>query len=53
MNKDGIMEDIDYYNELIAKLEPELKALKVKLTESYKKLERLEAKDENKIYTNI
>ena len=51
MNKDGIMQDIAYYNELIAKLEPELKAAKVKLAEAYKQL--LEIANENKIHTNI
>ena len=52
MNKDGILQDIAYYTELIAKLEPELRAAKVKLTEAYKQLERLEVANENKIYSN-
>ena len=46
MKKDGIMQDIAYYTELINKIEPELKAFKVKLAESYKQLERLESKNE-------
>ena len=47
MNKQGIEQDIAYYTELIAKIEPELKSAKVKLAEAYKQMERLESKDEN------
>ena len=47
MTKEQIEQDIKYYTETINALEPELKAFKVKLAESYKQLERLEAKYEN------
>ena len=47
MTKEQIEQDIAYYTETIANIEPELKSLKVKLEQAYKQLERLEAKDEN------